>query len=413
MRVRTAPLAVTAALAAFFVVVQFYTSLAGLSPTPPVGYVFVSRPFAAALVAVLVGSAVVLLVALVRDRTLPDGASRTILAAWIGAVALAAAFGISPADGFAMVGLLTLSAIFHLALVAYYGRAGVARTLVASYLAAGFAASLAGLAMVVTRRPAALWALNHGRAAGVFVTANQFAAFLIAFVFIALGASVAGDPAMRRLAVASVAAGGLALLATVSLAGLLGAAAGAIFYAFALGARRAAAGVALAVILATAVLALRPAFRHNPAESFDRLRFWQAGIRVAELFPLTGVGPMAYFKVYPAVRPSNGDAPGTFGALHPHDAYLSLAGETGFAGLAAVGFGWLRFVRAFRRGVARLDPAGRRFAFGTAAALVAVLVQGIFDTIGVVEMAFVWIPLTGLALAAAASGFPGRPEGAA
>jgi hypothetical protein len=27
-------------------------------------------------------------------------------------------------------------------------------------------------------------------------------------------------------------------------------------------------------------------------------------------------------------------------------------------------------------------------------------------------MAFVWIPLTGLALAAAATGFPGRSEGA-
>jgi len=37
-----------------------------------------------------------------------------------------------------------------------------------------------------------------------------------------------------------------------------------------------------------------------------------------------------------------------------------------------------------------------------------VLVQGIFDTVGVVEMSFVWIPYTGLALAAARIGFPER-----
>jgi hypothetical protein len=43
-----------------------------------------------------------------------------------------------------------------------------------------------------------------------------------------------------------------------------------------------------------------------------------------------------------------------------------------------------------------------------AAGLVAVLVQGLFDTIGVVEMAFVWIPYTGLALAAVAAPAPER-----
>jgi O-antigen ligase len=200
--------------------------------------------------------------------------------------------------------------------------------------------------------------------------------------------------------------GGIALLATVSLAGLLGAAVAGAFYCFALGARRAAAAIAIAILLGSAAAALRPALRHNPAEALDRLRIWQAGIRVAELFPLTGVGPMAYFVVYPAIRPANGDLPGTFGALHPHDAYLSLAGETGLVGLVAAGYGWARFSRAFRAGVRALDPAGRRFAFGVAAAIVATLVQGLFDTIGVVEMAFVWIPFAGLGLAAAAAGLP-------
>jgi hypothetical protein len=38
---------------------------------------------------------------------------------------------------------------------------------------------------------------------------------------------------------------------------------------------------------------------------------------------------------------------------------------------------------------------------GVCAGLLAVLTQGVFDTIGVVDMAFVWIPYTALALAAA------------
>jgi O-antigen ligase len=404
--------AVAVALAAFFAVVQFYTSLAALSPTPPVGYLFASRAGAAAIVAILVLAGVVILASLARDGWPLAGTSRAMLGAWIGAVTLSSLFGLYPAAGLQVVGIMALTALFHLGLVRYYERPGVARIVVSVYLWVGLASAIAALVMVVTRRPGELWALNHGRATGSFVTANQFAAFLIAFVFVALGTALATRSGLRRLAQAGVAVGAIALVATVSLAGLLGAAVAAAFYCFALGARRAAAAVAIAIVLASAAAALRPALRHNPAEALDRLRIWQAGIRVAELFPLTGVGPMAYFIVYPAIRPANGDLPGTFGALHPHDAYLSLAGETGLVGLAAAGYGWARFARAFRTGVRALDPAGRRFAFGIAAAIVATLVQGLFDTIGVVEMAFVWIPFAGLGLAAAAWGLPLATEAA-
>lgn len=398
--------AVAVALAAFFVVVQFYTSLAALSPTPPVGYVFVSRAGATALVAMLVLAGIAIFASLARERWPLAGTSRAMLGAWIGATLLGSVLGLYPSAGLQVVGIMALTAVFHFGLVRYYERPGVARLVVGAYLWVGLVAALAALAMVVTRRPGELWALNHGRAAGFFVTANQFAAFLIAFVFVALGTALASGSGLRRLAQAGVAAGGVALVATVSLAGLLGAAVAAAFYCFALGARRAAAAVAIAIVLGGAAAALRPALRHNPAEALDRLRIWQAGIRVAELFPLTGVGPMAYFVVYPAIRPANGDLPGTFGALHPHDAYLSLAGETGLVGLVAAGYGWARFARAFRAGVRALDPAGQRFALGVAAAIVATLVQGLFDTIGVVEMAFVWIPFAALGLAAAAHGLP-------
>jgi len=394
------------ALAVFFVVVQFYTSLAALSPTPPVGYAFVSRAGAGLLVALLAAAAAWCGFRLWRDRAAPAPGSRELLSAWIASAALSALLGFDPLSSAQVVAIMLVTGLFHVALVRYFDAPGVARAVVGAYLATGFAASLAGLAMVALRTPAALWSLNHGRAAGLFVTANQFAAYLLALTFVAAGAALAATGLRRAGASAAAALAVVALAATVSLAAWAGAAAGAVFYAAALGAKRVAAALVLCALLAALAVALRPAAGHNPADEFDRLRTWRAGLRVAELFPLWGVGPMAYWRVYPEVRPPNGDAPGTFGALHPHDAYLSLAGETGALGLAAFAYGWWAFVRALRAALRRATPPQRRFALGTCAALVAMLVQGIFDTIGIVEMAFVWIPYTALALAAAGAGRP-------
>jgi len=395
------------ALATFFVVVQFYTSLAPLAPTPPVGYVFTNRATAAALVGLLVAAGLACGLVLVRDRALLGRSpSHAILALWLLAATLSSALGLAPAFGFAVTAMMALAALFHLALVRTFGQPGVARTVLGAYLAAGVAATVAGVVMAVLRRPALLSAFNHGRAAGVFVTANQFAAFAIAFGFVALGVALAARGSLRRLAVASCLAAGAALVATVSVAGLLGAVAGGIFYSLALGVRRVAALLAVALVIAAAVLALRPAAAHDPAEEFDRLRTWQAGLRVATLFPLTGVGPMAYWRVYPTIRPPSGDPPGTFGALHPHDAYLSLAADTGLVGFAALGLGWLRFGRTIRRNLPARTARERRFVLGVCAALVAVLVQGVFDTIGIVAMTYVWIPYMALALAAAEKGLP-------
>ena len=396
------------ALAAFFVVVQFYTSLAPLSPTPPVGYVFANRATALVLVALLVGSALWCGIALAREGGLVGRSpAHAILAAWLLATALASVLGVAPASGLAVTAMMALTATFALALGRFFDRPGVAQTVLFAYLIAGAAAAAAGFIMAVARRPALLAAYNHGRAAGVFVTANQFAAFCIAFGFVALGVALSVTGPLRRLASWSAAAAAVALVATISVAALLGALVAGIFYSLALGARRLAGGLTAALVVGVAVLALHPAAAHDPAEEFDRLRTWQAGLRVAELFPLTGAGPMAYWRVYPAIRPPNGDPPGTFGALHPHDAYLSLAADTGLAGLAALIFGWARCVRAIRRDVRRRTPAERRFVLGVCAALVAVLVQGVFDTIGIVAMTYVWIPYLGLALAAAERGLAG------
>ncbi len=388
------------ALATFFVVVQFYTSLASLSPTPPVGYVFATPALAAGLVGLLVLTTLVLAVRLVRDRRPPGGTSAALLGAWIGSAALSSLLGFDPRSGLQVVGMMLLCGVAHVALERHFRDAGVASAVLVAYLMAGGIATLAALAMFATRRPAALWALNHGRAAGVFVTANQFAAFLIAFIFVALGVGLGRTGTLRALSLGCAAVGALGLAATISQAGWLGAAAGAFFFAAASGARRLAALVAVAIVIGGTAFVVRPTARHDPAETFDRVRIWTSGIRVAELFPLTGVGPMAYWRVYPAVRPPNADPPGTFGALHPHNVYLSLAGETGAVGLAAFACGWWCFVRTMRGRLRSSAYPQRMLGLGACAALVAVLVQGFFDTIGIVEMTFVWIPYTALALGA-------------
>jgi len=261
--------------------------------------------------------------------------------------------------------------------------------------------------MLVLRKPAPLFALNHGRAAGFFVTANQFAAYLDAFTFAALGVALATrSHRLRLFAGAASLAGLLALALTFSRSGWAGALAAGFFLALSLRARAVTVGLSAVAVLGLAVFALRPVARHDPADSFNRLATLQAGVRAAALFPLTGAGPMAYWRVYPSLRLPNGAPPGSFGALHPHDAYVSWAGETGAVGVAALLLGWWAFARSMRRTLAQAPPAARRFGLALCAALVAVLVQGLFDTIGVVQMTFVWIPFTALALAGAAAGLP-------
>jgi O-antigen ligase len=391
------------ALAAAFVAAGFYTSLAALAPTPPVGHLFVGRIGAAILVAILAIGAAIAGAALLRERAPIDPTSRLILGAWLGATLLSALLGLDPRSGVEVVAVMALCAVVHLGLRRFYNRPPVARTVFAVYLTVGSLASLAALGMLVLREPAELYALNHGRAAGFFVTANQFASYLLLLGYTAFGAAlVARDRLLRSLAIAATAIAVVALVATISRAGWIGAVAGAVFLLTSAHRRSTALAAAGVLVVAIGALLALPVARHDPADSFNRIATADAGMRAAELFPLTGAGPMAYWRIYPSIRPPNGADPGTFGALHPHDVYLSLAGETGIVGLLAFAAGAFAFGRAIAR-VSRGRPAAARLPLAICAGLLATLVQGLFDTVGVVQMTFVWIPYAALALAAADS----------
>jgi O-antigen ligase len=394
---------VTPALAIFFVAVQFYTSLESLAPTPQFGYAFLGFRGALAFATAIVLAGLACIVALVRRRVaIARTAYGSVALVWIVSTALSSLAGIDPGSGLQIVAMMVLCAGFGCALVAWYDDPGVASAVMRAYLfVCGFAA-LAGIVMELARVPHALYASSYGRAAGFFVTANQFAEFAEFFAFVALGIALgAREPRMRVLGACAAVAGFGALALTFSRECYLGAAVAACFLAWTLGKRRVAGGIAFLTLVAAVVVVAHPLPHHDPSDSFSRLRTLDAGWRVATLFPLTGVGPMAYFRVYPAIAPVNGAPPGTFGALHPHDVYVSLAGELGLVGLAAVVWGWARIGGSLAASLRARPPRERVVTLGVCAALVAGFVSGLFDTIGVVQMMFVWLPYAALAVASA------------
>ncbi len=387
------------ALAAAFVAVQFYTSLASLSPTPPVGYLFVSRAGALAIVALLIAGAIAGATAVRGFASLRS----PILVPWIGALALASVAGFDPRSGLQVTGIAMMTGLMHAGIVACAPSARVRATILNAYLLAGAIACAAAIVFVELRVPTELFVANNGRAAGFFVTANQCAAFTVLYAAIAAGSLLVLRGAWRIVAGFGFACAIVTLGLSFSLGGWLGFCAAALFLSFSLN-RRAGFWVAGALAIA-GILALPQALQHhNAGDSITRLGAWTAGWRVFTLFPLTGAGPMAYWEIYPWVAPAGADPPGKFGALHPHDVPLSLLGELGLLGTALVVAGFVAYVRAIRTALRAALPPARTLGLAVCAALIACGVQGLVDLVGVVQLAFVWIPYTALGLMAAREG---------
>lgn len=348
-----------------------------------------------ALMTVIAAYSVVLLVQ--RPRQAPP--TMIPLLAWFAAIVLAGLLGFDPSAGMLFNGIFGLGVIWHLMLMRYYREPGVSRAIYWSFLISGALASAVAILMVVTRVPASQYAIGHGRAIGTFILPGELAGYLIVFLPMAYAvAQTTRDASLRMLAWCAAAIGAVAFLLTFSRAGWMGFAAAVTFYAFMSGrVRRRYAPLFLLAGLA-AVLAVFNA-HHNPAENYTRLSIWQAGIEIARRFPLTGVGPFDFARIYPLVRLPDGDAQ----AFHAHSFLLTIFAETGALGVAAALAAWWRFSAAFRERFRAAKPEHATLALALAAGLVGTWVQGLIDTVSVVIFGL-WLPSMALALMAATDG---------
>ena len=381
-----------------YVVLPLFPAFITLTAVTVPGVSLVPRGIAIALLAVMAVLAVAGVVLLLRDPA-PRAPTALPLMSWLAAVFLAAMLGFDPAAGMLFIGIFALGLVWHFLLLRYYGNPGVSTALYWCYAISGGVASLAAIVMVASREPATQYAIGHGRAIGTFILPGELAGYLIVFLPIMFVlARRSRDARLQIVAWCSFAAGAAAFLLTFSRAGWMGLAAAIAFYVFASGTvRRRYAPLILLAGLAAVLVVFN--VHHNPAENYTRLSIWQAGIEIARRFPLTGVGPFDFARIYPLVRLPDGDAQ----AFHAHSFLLTIFAETGLIGLVAVIAAWWRFGTVLRERLRQAPPAHAAIALAVAAGLVGTWVQGLIDTVSVVIFGL-WLPSMALALAAAAHG---------
>ena len=383
-----------AALATIFAVVPLFPSFIALTAVGFPGISLIPRPAALAVLALCALLGCYAIGMLLRYRARGSQPLLVPLLGVFGAGVLAGLTGFDPAAGMLFTGIGGLGILWHCSVVRFYGDRGAAGAIYASFLSTGAIAAAAAIAMVALRRPALQYALQHGRATGTFVLPGELAGFLIVLLPIAVACGcVAEGRRLRTLGWCTLALGLVALALTYSRAGWMGFAA-AFAFLFALRTRHGAGGAA-AVILGgiVAVLFLFNA-HHDPSEDYTRLSIWQASAQIVDRFPLTGVGPFNFSRLYAVVRAPDADAT----AFHAHSLYLTFFAEFGLLGLAAVGWTLWRFVHELRRRIRKAEPRAAFLASCVAAGLVGVAVQGLIDTVTVVIFGL-WMPMMGLALA--------------
>ncbi len=314
---------------------------------------------------------------------------------------VAGMLGFDPGAGLVFTGIGALGVIWHCSVMRFYSDRNAATTLLSAYLVSGGIAASAAIVMVLARTPAALYAIAHGRATGTFILPGELAGYLIVLIPIAYAIGVIARVAWLRTLSYTVLAVSIAALAmTFSRAGWMGCAAA---IAVLIAARTHKPAVAAASVAAGAcAIAVLFNAHHDPSEDYTRLSIWQAAIAIIDRFPLFGVGPFDFSRLYAVVRAPDADAT----AFHAHSLYLTFFAELGLAGVAAVAWTIARFVTELRRRLKAATPSAAFLSCAVAAGLAGVAVQGLIDTVSVVIFGL-WMPTMGLALAAA-RGTPDR-----
>jgi putative inorganic carbon (hco3(-)) transporter len=385
-----------ASLAAAFFLIPLYPSFIGLTGAPVPGISLVPKPLSVGLIVLV---AIVAGGWLAQILTSPKQPLPTLpaVAAFPAAAALAGALGFDPAAGALFTAILLGGVIWHGVILRFGRDVNVITAILSAYLLSGALASLVAIVMVLTKTPVALYTIGHGRATGTFVLPGELAGYLIVYVPVAY-ALASAQPRIRVLAGAGLVLGTVAFVLTFSRAGWIGMAA-ALATLVLLQRRRRGARYA-AAIMAAAIVAVGLLFNahHDPSENFTRISIWQAALAMIERFPFSGAGPFEFSRLYPLVRTPGGEPV----AYHAHSVVLTVAAETGFIGIAALFFGWSRFVAELR---ARLRTSAANGATSTAiaAGLAGTWVQGAIDTSSIVIFGL-WLPMMALALACADGG---------
>lgn len=378
-------------LACVALALPLFPAFVTLEALTPAGLNVIPRPVVLGLVAAFALLAVTEAPGIFGRLRSPVGGS---LAAVLALLTLSGLLGYDPAGSLFLVALLVSTTMVHLGVVAAFREGSGERCFLLPYLISGALAMVAALFMAASHRPAALFALAHGRAVGTFLHPGELAGYALLLAPVGLGAA-----RFARLA-ATRAAGGLAgllglvgLAASFSRAAWVAAILAAIFAAVVYGRGRVrwlAAAALLAGIVAFGLVGER---HHNPDEDYTRLAAWRAGIRAVEASPLLGSGPVTFWRLYPVLRPPDGYVD----LVHPHDVLLTVASEGGLAGLAAFVALWWRFTALVRGGLARCGERARGMVLAIAAGLVATWIQGVVDLVTVVFVAL-WFPFMGVAL---------------
>jgi O-antigen ligase len=396
---------VVGALAAMYAFFPLYGTFSVFAPHPPTAPL-VPRPVAGLIAGVLLVAMLGAAVGAVRRRR-----GRPVLHLWlwvnVAATYLGALLGFDPPVGIGLATVIAGMVGSHFALLAYYRDAGTARAVYLALLISGLLAALLAVAFVVLKHPVDLYAYNHGRAVGTFLNPNEFAEYLLAYLSAAAGIAMirAGSP-IGHFAAVCAAVGGLAFALTFSRWGLVAAAAGIAAYAIAMRPGRGLwlAGGALAAVLA--VNTLLAATHHEPQDTGSRADAWRAGLATWLHFPLTGVGPLAFERLYPVMRAPDAPGPDTPIAFDPHDLPLSILAETGILGFAAFCATLGSFFGLLPRLAAGAPRERRTLAFALFAGLVAVAVHMLLNS---ASIAFgLIIQFSALALAAACWGYDQR-----
>lgn len=388
-----------AAMYAFF---PLYGTFTAFAPHPP------TAPLVPRAVAIAIAAALLLAMAGVSAGALRRRHGRPVLRLWllanIGATYLGALLGFDPPVGIGLATVIAGMAAAHFALLVYYRDPGAARAVYLGLLLSGFAASLVAIAFVVFRSPADLYSFNHGRAVGTFLNPNEFAEYLLAYLGAAAGlAMVRRGTAIGTFALVCIATGGAALALTFSRWGLVAAGVGIAAFVVAVRPRRGVWAAALAFGLAVAVNLGLAATHHDPQDTGARDVAWRGGLTTWLHFPLTGVGPLAFERLYPVLRAPDAPGANTPIAFDPHDLPLSILAETGIVGLAAFLTSLYAFFRLLPRLAARAPAEQRVLAFALFAGVVAVAVHMLLNSASIAFGLF--IQFTALSLAAAKWGF--------